>query len=380
MSKKIVSLFVLTALFCGSVFFLISKPVMAQTIFDGAYDYSYTVYWGSTPTTYDLSTCFIVSNGQISYSGSHASFYFSGSVDDNGIVNFQAPDPNGGPLAATFTGTIQTDGTGGGSWSDPASTGGGHGEWYVTLVSGGSLGDTGDTSGSSSFFSDIGEAFGATGANAATIGALALVGCVAFPIAMVLGMRMIGRRMKSHRDAGSAKKGSRLPNSRPIGYSVSPATPTESTTFGPTGGQIESGGLNLGGPGASVGSISLGPLPFLNGIWTPGQVSLAWGTPQYDQSKYVLDGYNVYQQTYGPTSNVATSILLNRAGPLPPNVTATNQPFNQTYRFNTGGDIAGYRVEPVFHQITPQGPSPTFPHGGLGIRPGEYTGTFGVGP
>ena len=138
-------------------------------------------------------------------------------------------------------------------------------------------------------------------------------------------------------------------------------------------------GIPITGQGASVAPIELGSLPFLNALWEPGKASLSWGTPQFDQSKYALLGYDLYQQTYGPTNTAAQSILMGR---VPPGTNGTVvQPFNQTYQWNTGGDVAGFRVDPVFGQLNGQGQVVNqFHFGGLGVKVGQPFGTFGVGP
>ena len=134
-------------------------------------------------------------------------------------------------------------------------------------------------------------------------------------------------------------------------------------------------GVLITGQGASVEPQWL---PWLTANWAPDAVTLNWTEPQFDRSRYVLLGYDISQQTYGPTSTAAQSIFRGR---VPPNSTSTTIPFNQTYQWNTNGDIAGFRVDPVFGQITPQGQiSQPFRTGGIGIRIGEPFGTFGIGP
>jgi hypothetical protein len=111
-------------------------------------------------------------------------------------------------------------------------------------------------------------------------------------------------------------------------------------------------------------------LPFLNGVWEPGKATLTWGTPQFDRSKYVLLGYDISQMTYEPASTASQDILLFRASPGS-NATVI-QPFNQTYRWNTSGDIGGFRVDPVYGELNPQGQvGPQFRYGGSSIRVGQ---------
>ena len=143
---------------------------------------------------------------------------------------------------------------------------------------------------------------------------------------------------------------------------------------------IQPGGTPLGGAGVSVAPVDLGALPFLNATWRQAGVYLAWGEPQYDKAKYILQGYNVIQRIYGPLSTAAqngTTTFVPAGQPNTP--TGTFRPFTQTYNFNTGGDVAGFKVEPVFQNQT-TGQVFTNPPSGLGVRIGEPIATFGVGP
>jgi hypothetical protein len=69
----------------------------------------------------------------------------------------------------------------------------------------------------------------------------------------------------------------------------------------------------------------------------------------------------------------------NVIGRAPAGVNQTNiQPINQTYRWNTGGDIAGYRVDPVYGQLNGNGQIISqFRSGGLSIRMGQPSGILG---
>jgi hypothetical protein len=285
-----------------------------------------------------------------------------------------------GTLNAAFPGATSASGTISGTISDPLGDRSYSMDFTATLTSGQSNNGGASNSGSD-FFSSLGAAFGATGANVAVMGALILAGCIAFPIAMIGGIAVVKRK---RRRSGSTQKskGAKLPYSHPTGYTVSPPPPpAQSNTFGPSADTIGPGGVSIGGPGASVGSPPLGALSFLNGDWlTPGQVTLSWDKPSYDPTKYNLVGYDVYQQTYVATSTSPTSIQIGSTPTLGPNTTQTTQPFIQTYNHSTGGNIVGYRVNPVFQEITPQGLGPTFHSGGIGIRVGQPYGTLGVGP
>lgn len=134
-------------------------------------------------------------------------------------------------------------------------------------------------------------------------------------------------------------------------------------------------GVPITGQGASVQPPWR---PWLTAAWAPGEVTLSWSTPEFDRSRYALLGYDISQQTYGPQSTAAQSVFLNR---LAPNANQAIIRFNQTYRWSMSGDIAGFRVDPVFGEVTPQGQILTqFRSGGMGIRIGEGFGTFGIGP
>ena len=145
--------------------------------------------------------------------------------------------------------------------------------------------------------------------------------------------------------------------------------------FGPQAGLIQPGGIPISGPGASAPPIDIGPLGYLQGLWGNNSVTLNWGTPEFDPSKYQLTGYLIEQQLYGPNSTVAQSNLVANIGP---NTNQTTLPFTQTYQYNTGGDIAGYRVTPVFRNL--QTGASIHNYGGIGIKTGQSYGTFGVGP
>jgi hypothetical protein len=119
----------------------------------------------------------------------------------------------------------------------------------------------------------------------------------------------------------------------------------------------------------SVVPPGLGTLPFLNACGRRKSYPYM-GNTQYDRSKYVLLGYDISQMTYGPASTAAKDILLFRA---PPGSNATIiQPFNQTYRWNTSGDIGGFRVDPFYGELNPQGQvGSQFRYSGSSIRIGQ---------
>ena len=105
-------------------------------------------------------------------------------------------------------------------------------------------------------------------------------------------------------------------------------------------------------------------------------MTLNWGTPQFDPSKYNLKGYYVEEQLYGPNNTVAQSSWVGSPGA---GINQITLPFNQTYQWNTSGDIAGYRVTPIFQNLQTGQTFHNF--GGIGIEnranPSEPRG---VGP
>ena len=337
-------------------------------------DFTSQGFTGSTSQgTYDISEVGTMSGTSITFTETASYDSGNGYIYGNGVGTLNAAFPAATSASGTISGTI----------SDPLGQRSYSMDFTATKTSGGSS-NGGSSSSGSGFFSSLGVAVGATGANAATIGALFLAGCIAFPIAMIVGITIAKRKMKNFGSARKSKK-AKLRNSHPVGYTVSPAAPpaqsAQSTTFGLNAGPIEPGGVNIGGPGASVGPSPLGALPFLNGDWmTPGLVTLSWDKPLFDPSKYNLVGYDVFQQTYVATNTAPTSIQLGTTPTLGSNTNSTTLPFTQTYSHSTGGDIVGYRVDPVFQEITPQGVGPTFHSGGIGIRVGQPYGTLGVGP
>jgi hypothetical protein len=367
-SKSLKIFWFTTFLLTACLLFATVAPVLANS-YDGTYDYSYTYKDMDAQTqTMDLGSVFIVSGGEISVEGS--SNRFSGSVDDWGGVSFTGPSPEG-TLTATFTGTIDSDGSGSGSWTDGIN----RGNWYVTRTGGGDLD------------------FGSIDPVAAGVALAA--GIIVFAVIYGAYKNNVAKR-KSGQTQSIAPKGSlklphRYPETRPVNPQYS-QPPSPSGLQGP--GEPVTDGVSvdaLGNPlpppidmdngtpiyegRPMVAPVDMGSLPFLNATWQPGLASLEWQTPQFDSSKYRLVGYDISQQMYGPNSTAPQSINLTRLGPNANNVNIT--PFNQTYNWSTGGDTAGFRVDPVFQQIGAPG---QFHSGGLGVRVGEPFGTFGVGP
>ena len=110
------------------------------------------------------------------------------------------------------------------------------------------------------------------------------------------------------------------------------------------------GGAPLGGAGASVAPPENPAAGDLRLVWGPdGRPTISWQPPQLDPSRWQLSGYtlNQYQFTGASTMPQPTAI-----GTLPPGSTAATINWtgaSQTYTFSTGGDVAGWGVQPIFH-------------------------------
>ncbi|MBL7168222.1 hypothetical protein ISS40_06075 [Candidatus Bathyarchaeota archaeon] len=76
--------------------------------------------------------------------------------------------------------------------------------------------------------------------------------------------------------------------------------------------------------------------------------------PQFDPERYELYGYEVIKLSYDGSGTVPS-----RAEPirLSTDSTGWTGAFDQTYRWNTGGDIAGYRVDILFRDLNVDYPS-----------------------
>jgi len=123
-------------------------------------------------------------------------------------------------------------------------------------------------------------------------------------------------------------------------------------------------GAPLGGAGASVAPPENPAAGDLRLVWGPdGRPTISWQPPQLDPSRWQLSGYtlNQYQFTGASTMPQPTAI-----GTLPPGSTAATINWtgaSQTYTFSTGGDVAGWGVQPIFH-----------------VTVGQFAGTTVTGP
>jgi cell division septation protein DedD len=87
----------------------------------------------------------------------------------------------------------------------------------------------------------------------------------------------------------------------------------------------------------------------LRSDWTNQRASLSWNEIQYDRGRYELEGFEVTRLYFDGSSTSANRMIADR---LSPESRYWNGPFNQTYRWNTGGDIQGYRVDALFKEIS----------------------------
>ena len=332
-------------------------------------DFTSSGFTGSTSQgTYEISI-----TGWMS--GTSVSFTETASYDGgNGYIYGEGD----GELNTAFPYATSAYGTVSGTISDPLGNRPFNLDWTATKTSGGS-GGTGDDDGTGSLDSFLGSDMFPF---IVLVGLVAIIGGTIGAVKLAANSKRAKQNVQGATDTITKNGPPQMRYSRPTNPQYGPPSPPNSQT--PTGIQgsltpqpiTMDHGVPITGTGASVAPIEIGTLPFLNGNWEPGRVTLSWAEPQYDPSKYILRGYRISQQTYGPTSTAPQTVQL---GPLLPK--GTNQvPINytQTYRYSTGGDIAGFRVDPYFEPVNQPGGG--FSSGGLGLRVGEPFGTFGVGP
>jgi hypothetical protein len=124
------------------------------------------------------------------------------------------------------------------------------------------------------------------------------------------------------------------------------------------------GGVPLGGAGASVAPPEKPAAGDLRLAWgADGRPILSWLPPQLDPSQWQLSGYTLYQFQF---SGASTAPQPTAIATLPPGSTTVGINWtaaNQTYMFSTGGDVAGWGVQPVFN-----------------VTGGQFAGTVVHGP
>ena len=348
-----------------SSFFSVLAPTPAKAgTFDGTYDYAYNMRGPDGWETHRVSSGFIVSDGRISSNPSA----LSGTVDSSGNAQFEGPCPYGCGTSV-FTGAIESDGTGEGTYQCQHGLGG---RWAVTRVSGGEFSDLDQIIDSIlGFFAGIGELFGLSGSTAAAVGVVAVVVPV-ITIVSIAQTRSAVRKQEADANRAMRRRKAETPPKlgyrRERGYEASQPAPPPPTTpqeipppigLPPTEPSILGVGVHQGPP----------PLPSalnVRATWTEGQITLNWDPPQFDASMYQLEEYVVSRMQYGPTSTAAQKTPVAR---LSPQYTQWAERFNQTYRWNTSGDIEGYTVEALLRRVSSTGYKETFRVGGMAYTP-----------
>ncbi len=93
---------------------------------------------------------------------------------------------------------------------------------------------------------------------------------------------------------------------------------------------------------------------FVNADWISPWVDLGWETPLFDREKYELYGYEIIKLFYDGSSTAASREVAAR---LPREALRWRGSFEQEYRWNSGGDIEGYRVDALFRDLNPDEPN-----------------------
>jgi len=98
-------------------------------------------------------------------------------------------------------------------------------------------------------------------------------------------------------------------------------------------------------PPKGVGFDSQPPRLQLRASWGGGRVVLEWDTPRFDPGEYELEGYEVVRLQYDGRGSESSRNTMAR---LPPERERWEWSFEQTYRWNTSGDVEGYTVNALF--------------------------------
>jgi len=307
-------------------------PVFAAS-FDGTYNYAYNLNGPNGWEEHQVDGGFIVRGGVISSNPSA----FSGTVDSSGSVRYTGPSPYGG--TATFTGTISSDGTGSGTYVDGQGL---RGSWAVSRTSGGGSNYISLFYDFIYTFSFIGELLGLSGRMAAIVGTA---------ITMAAGIIVVTVAYASATTRGS--KSEKYPGLRRGEYHASQPSESPRTQGAPP----STIGIPPPPPSPPIGiTTPTNGLPDrlnLRSDWANQRVSLSWNELQYDSARYELEGFEVTRLYFDGSSTSANRMIADRLGP---DSRYWNGPFNQTYRWNTGGDIQGYRVDAIFKEITSSPP------------------------
>lgn len=315
-------------------YFIVSfAPVVNAATFDGVYNYAYNLNGPNGWETHYVDNGFIVSNGIISSSPPA----LSGTAESSGNAVFTGPSPYGGG-SASFTGVIRSDGTGEGTYVDGQGL---VGSWSVRRVSGGGTSwpylilDVMNT------FAFIGEYFGLSGTMAASVGTAAVITASVLFISFVT---TVGKRPRKPREKHDTIS---------VGEYEAASPDTPSRKHG-----IPYSAIGVPPPPVSppTGISDVPRLPSrlnLRANWDKSTVSLTWSTPSYDQSKYKLHCYEVTKLFYDGSGNAPRRQTIDQLAPTSQNWTG---PYDQSYRWNTGGDLQGYRVDAIFRDVASDAP------------------------
>ena len=132
-------------------------------------------------------------------------------------------------------------------------------------------------------------------------------------------------------------------------------------------------GAPIGGAGASVAPPEMTAVRGLTLAWgADGRPTITWQPPQLDPSRWELSGYTLYQYQFTGGSTAPQPLAIGNFPPGSTSATINWTAANQTHFFSTGGDTAGWGVQPVFHVIGGQfaGSSVTGPVGWVPLIPG----------
>ncbi|MFH2110732.1 MAG: hypothetical protein ABIJ47_05660 [Candidatus Bathyarchaeota archaeon] len=333
--KKVLAFLII--MFLGGLTRVHTVTMVKAASFDGVYNYAYNLNGPSGWETRRVNNGFIVRSGVVS-SDPPA---LSGTVDSAGNVRFTGPSPYGGG-SATFSGAIKSDGTGEGTYVDGQGLAG---RWSVQRVSGGGTSWPYMILDIMNMFSFIGEAIGFTGTTASAVGTAVVVFAAIMFISIVTTVAS-----KKHHGLDPKKRGRYISTGEYL--ASEPDAPSGEHGVPPSTIGVPPPPVN---PPMGVGN-QLSGLPDnlnLRANWDNRRVLIEWGTSSYDRSKYQLYGYEVTRLYYDGSGNTPRRLVVDQ---LAPESRSWTGPFNQTYRWNTGGDIQGYRVDAVFRDIASDQP------------------------
>ncbi len=208
-------------------------------------------------------------------------------------------------------------------------------------------------------FAFIGEAVGLSGTTAAAVGTAAVI--LVFVAVIAVVTRGSGRGKRAVMDKRGEGQGPEVryafSQQRPFDASP-PEAPGPVVPPRTQGAAASTIGVPPppGSPPVGLGVERRG-LPdrfFVNAAWVSPWVDLGWETPLFDPGKYELYGYEIIKLLYDGSSTVASREV---AAQLPREALRWRGSFEQTYRWNSGGDIEGYRVDALFRDLNPDEPN-----------------------